>query len=127
METHGFECATPRRGRSLAWLARTMASRLFSDRDGANWRVWSTVPQDTRGCLPGFERGWLTFEHQVTGERRRFPSIPDGWEAVPDDKLLLWCRVAEPVRRAGAGKATAVSPTTAASAALPERSLTDFA
>lgn len=99
-----------------------MASRLFSDRDGAQWRVWSTVPQDTRSCLPGFERGWLTFEHQGTSARRRFPSIPDGWEAAPDDKLLLWCRVAEPVRSTRAAKAgsAAVSPPQGAGVPSPQ-------
>jgi hypothetical protein len=93
-----------------------MASRFFSDRDDAQWRVWSTVPQDGRGCLPGFERGWLTFEHQDTSERRRFTPIPDDWEEAPDDRLLLWCRVAQPVRAVRVGDATAgVSPPSDAS------------
>lgn len=77
---------------------RIMASRDFPDRDGARWRVWSTIPEDVRSCLPGFENGWLTFEQEASGERRRFVPIPDDWEQAAEERLLLWCRVAQPVR-----------------------------
>jgi hypothetical protein len=75
-----------------------MASRSFTDRSGAAWRVWSTVPQDTRGCLPGYEQGWLTFENEGTAERRRLAPIPDDWEEVSEERLILMCRVAEAPR-----------------------------
>ena len=77
-----------------------MASRHFTDRDGAQWRVWSTIPRDSRSCLPGFEQGWLTFEHDSSGERRRLAPIPAGWEAMADDRMLLLCRLAQPLRGA---------------------------
>src|SRR5688572_15874277 len=77
-----------------------MASRHFSDRDGAQWRVWSTIPRDSRSCLPGFEQGWLTFEQAATGERRRLAPIPAAWEGMTDDRMLLLCRVAQPLRGA---------------------------
>lgn len=75
-----------------------MASRSFTDRTGAQWRVWSTIPQDTRGCLPGFEQGWLTFEQSGSAERRRLAPIPDDWEAASEERLILMSRVAAPPR-----------------------------
>ena len=75
-----------------------MATRAFTDRDGDAWKVWETVPQDARGCLPAYARGWLTFERTGTGDRRRLAPIPDGWADVSEERLLLMCRVAEPVR-----------------------------
>ena len=76
----------------------TMATRAFTDRDGAAWRVWETIPRDARGCLPAFANGWLTFEHAASGDRRRLAPIPDGWGDASDERLILMCRVAEPGR-----------------------------
>lgn len=75
-----------------------MATRAFTDRNGDAWKVWDTVPQDARGCLPAYARGWLTFEHAITGDRRRLAPIPDGWAGASEERLLLMCRVAQPVR-----------------------------
>ena len=75
-----------------------MATRAFIDREGESWKVWETIPQDARGCLPSFAKGWLTFEHATRGERRRLAPIPEGWTDASDERLLLLCRVAEPVR-----------------------------
>ena len=75
-----------------------MATRAFTDRQGDGWKVWETVPQDARGCQPAYANGWLTFEHATRGDRRRLAPIPDGWADASEDRLLLMCRVAEPVR-----------------------------
>ena len=75
-----------------------MATRAFTDRQGDGWKVWETVPQDARGCLPAYAKGWLTFEHAERGDRRRLAPIPDGWADASDERLQLMCRVAEPVR-----------------------------
>jgi hypothetical protein len=75
-----------------------MATRAFTDRQGDGWKVWETIPQDARGCLPAFAKGWLTFEHATRGERRRLAPIPEGWADAGEERLMLMCRVAEPVR-----------------------------
>ena len=75
-----------------------MATRTFTDRQGDGWSVWKTIPNDPRGCLPNFANGWLTFEHEGGTERRRLAPIPDGWESASDERLVLWCRVAEVAR-----------------------------
>lgn len=75
-----------------------MATRAFTDRQGEGWKVWETIPQDARGCLPAFAKGWLTFEHATSGERRRLAPIPEGWTDASEERLLLLCRVAEPSR-----------------------------
>ena len=75
-----------------------MPTRTFTDRQGDRWSVWKTVPEDARGCLPSFAHGWLTFEREGGAERRRLVPIPEEWEAAPDERLLLWCLVAEPAR-----------------------------
>ena len=56
------------------------------------------MPQDARGCQPAFAKGWLTFEHEPSGERRRLAPVPDDWETVSVERLLLMSRVAEPVK-----------------------------
>ena len=78
-----------------------MATRAFTDRQGGGWKVWETIPQDARGCLPAFAKGWLTFEHATSGERRRLAPIPAGWTDASDERLLLMCRAAEPARVGG--------------------------
>ena len=75
-----------------------MATRAFTDREGGDWKVWETIPQDARGCLPAFAKGWLTFESASTGERRRLAPVPEGWADASEDRLILMCRVAEPGR-----------------------------
>ena len=75
-----------------------MPTRAFSDRQGQRWKVWETIPQDARGCLPAYAKGWLTFEHEGTGERRRLAPIPDAWMTADDERLQLLSRVAEPAR-----------------------------
>lgn len=75
-----------------------MATRAYTDREGDGWRVWETVPHDARGCQPAYAKGWLTFEHGASGDRRRLAPIPDGWADVSEERLHLMCRAAEPVR-----------------------------
>ena len=72
-----------------------MATRVFTDRLGDGWKVWETIPQDARGCLPAYAKGWLTFENSGNGERRRLAPIPEGWAEASEERLLLMCRVAE--------------------------------
>ena len=76
----------------------SMATRALTDRQGDCWKVWKTVPEDARGCQPGFAHGWLTFEHEPTSERRRLAPVPDDWETVSEERLLLMSRVAEAVK-----------------------------
>ena len=45
----------------------------------------------------GYEHGWLTFDSGV-GSKRIAP-IPDGWEGLPEDSLLVLWRRAEDAAR----------------------------
>jgi hypothetical protein len=78
-----------------------MALRGFSDREGKEWRVWSVVPGPSAAVTldEEFRGGWLCFERAAGGERRRLAmtQAPDGWEALPDERLDLLRRVATPV------------------------------
>ena len=74
-----------------------MASRNFVDSRGVSWRVWSTIPEQASVLTTQFAGGWLTFE----GEQglRRLAPIPSDWESVPENRLELYCRVADEVPR----------------------------
>ena len=77
-----------------------MPLRTFTDRDGAEWRVWSVVPEPHAALTLDreFRAGWLAFEQMEDGERRRLAltDVPSGWEALPDERLDLLRRVATP-------------------------------
>jgi len=75
-----------------------MASRDFEDASGMSWRVWNTVPISGAVITPGFEKGWLTFESS-SGALRRLAPIPEGWEHLPDDRLVILLRNANGVPR----------------------------
>jgi hypothetical protein len=65
-----------------------MPSRNFADPSGMNWHVWNTVPISGAVINPGFERGWLTFESEL-GALRRLAPVPEGWEDLPVERLVL--------------------------------------
>jgi len=65
-----------------------MPSRNFADSSGVNWQVWNTVPITGAVINPGFEKGWLTFESDA-GVLRRLAPVPDGWDDLPTQQLLL--------------------------------------
>jgi hypothetical protein len=75
-----------------------MALRVFSTREGDEWRVWSVVPAANAAATldDEFRGGWLCFEQVNGGERRRLPltQAPAGWDVLPDDRLDLLRRVA---------------------------------
>lgn len=73
-----------------------MAIRLFTDTQGVEWRVWSTVPSNAGSVAPELREGWLSFDSG--SQRRRVGPIPPGWETVSDERLELLCRVATPTR-----------------------------
>ena len=69
-----------------------MSSRAFRDRNGVEWRVWSTIPSNPHTLGGEFGQGWLTFESEVG--RRRLAPIPAGWEDAPDSRLELYRQAA---------------------------------
>ena len=88
-----------------------MAHRQFSDATGVTWDVYDVV------ALPGFgrpgepqvaphsevfraARTWLIFE--TAAEKRRLPTIPDGWEQAPLDELRRLLSLAKKVGASGA-------------------------
>ena len=73
-----------------------MAIRIFSDSQGVEWRVWSTVPSNVGAVAPDLRAGWLSFDSG--SERRRVSPIPAGWEEASDERLELFCRIATPTR-----------------------------
>ena len=74
-----------------------MASRNFVDSRGVEWRAWSTVPEGSTVLSSDYAQGWLTFES--ADALRRLVPIPPGWDAVPDERLELFCRLAAEVPR----------------------------
>jgi hypothetical protein len=75
-----------------------MALRVFTTREGDEWRVWSVVPAANAAATleEDFRGGWLCFEQVDGGERRRLTltEAPAGWDALPDERLDLLRRVA---------------------------------
>jgi len=69
---------------------RHVALRIFTDRDGQQWRVWSVRPTVSGHSLrPAFREGWLCFE-RLDGWCRCRLSVehaPDDWDSLPDDRL----------------------------------------
>lgn len=78
-----------------------MALRVFSTREGEQWRVWSVIPATNAAVTldEAFRGGWLCFEELNSGERRRLAltEAPAAWDALPDERLDLLRRVAAPV------------------------------
>ncbi len=82
-------------------------------RDDREWTVWDVLPTfDARLRMSGeaadlLVQGWLVFECDV--EKRRLGPIPEGWDALPDDALVLLLASAVPVPRR-TGDAAGPSP-----------------
>ncbi len=72
-----------------------MTVRTFVARDGAAWSVRRI--QSTEDGVPGTPREWLAFQDAAGTQRRRLFEIPPDWSELPDDRLHLLCRMAEPV------------------------------
>ena len=73
-----------------------MAIRTYQAADGTTWTVW--LVQTTLGTMPGAPTEWLAFQNADGTERRRLLEIPGGWDKLPDERLDLLRRVAEPVK-----------------------------
>ena len=76
-----------------------MALRIYNDGNGAEWRVWPVTPSTGAETLgPSYQRGWLCFERTDGTLRRRLSlmQVPPAWEALPDERLEVLCRQAEP-------------------------------
>lgn len=76
-----------------------MALRIFADTDGQPWRVWSVQPSVSGIAVrPTFQEGWLCFERLEGGDRCRLAATeaPDGWAELPDERLDLLRRMANP-------------------------------
>jgi len=57
--------------------------------DGEEWIVYDVRPLGPIRREPALAAGWLCFEGGLN--RRRFFSIPEGWERLPDVQLVgLW-------------------------------------
>lgn len=77
-----------------------MSSREYVDSSGRVWRVWSTVPNESRVLAASHAGGWLTFECDDCV--RRFAPIPRDWESLRPQQLEYLCLCAtETTRRMG--------------------------
>jgi hypothetical protein len=74
-----------------------MALRTFVASDGRTWTAW-LVQASGIASVPGAPTEWLAFQNEDGSERRRLLEIPEGWENLPDDRLDLVRRIAEPVK-----------------------------
>jgi hypothetical protein len=89
----------------------TMGLIDFADSEGIRWRVWHVETPPSRAHLmdPQYRNGWLVFEREDGGERRRLNQVPDDWMALSHERLSLLCRVAVPVV-GGKGPVTGPQP-----------------
>lgn len=79
-----------------------MALVVFTDARGERWRAWNIDPESLRQASflgEEFRTGWLCFESESSGERRRLAEVPENWETLPPDRLDLLCRSATIVTR----------------------------
>ncbi len=74
-----------------------MALRTFVASDGSNWTAWLVQTRGLAG-VPGAPTEWLAFQNEDGTERRRLIEVPQNWDKLPDDRLDLARRMAEPVR-----------------------------
>lgn len=86
---------------------RWMPLRVYKDRDGQDWRVWTVTPGGAGAPMleASYRDGWLCFERLDGTDRRRLSlsDVPAAWETLPEERIDLLRRVAEPAgRRSGA-------------------------
>lgn len=77
-----------------------MTLRVYRDPDGGEWRVWRVVPDSAGFSTLGenYREGWLCFERSDGTDRRRLSmrNVPADWDTLPDGRLDLLQRGAEP-------------------------------
>lgn len=73
-----------------------MALRTFLADDGSQWTVWS-IRKGSAATLVAAPAEWLAFQNEDCTERRRLFDVPSGWDELPDERLDLLRRAAEPV------------------------------
>ena len=79
-----------------------MALVIFTDSKGERWRAWNIVPDSVRQASflgEEFKTGWLCFESEISGERRRLADVPEDWHTLPHERLDLLCKLATLVTR----------------------------
>jgi hypothetical protein len=67
-----------------------LALRVFTDRDGCDWQVWSVDPSAGHmGVRVDLREGWLCFERVGGGDRCRLAltEAPPAWEQMPAHAL----------------------------------------
>jgi hypothetical protein len=71
----------------------------FNDSAGIRWRVWQVETPAARAHLmePSYRSGWLVFEREDGGERRRLQQVPDDWTTFTSERLAQLCDAATPV------------------------------
>jgi hypothetical protein len=83
---------------------------MFNDAQGVRWRVWHVETPSSRAHLmnESFRNGWLVFEREDGGERRRLSQVPDDWASLPSARLVRLCEVATLVRPTPTGPQSAI-------------------
>jgi len=80
-----------------------MALRAYSDATGGAWQVWCVVPDAASASTlaDAYRDGWLCFERVDGSDRCRLSmsQAPTAWEELPDDRLDMLRRMAEPAMR----------------------------
>jgi hypothetical protein len=74
-----------------------MSLRSFVSRDGSTWSVWR-IDSASAAVVPGTPSEWLCFQDTDSTERRRLFEYPDNWADLPDERLDLLRKMAEPVK-----------------------------
>lgn len=87
-----------------------MALVTFTDSKGVRWHAWdiaggnfSAVQSTYLGAQ--YRQGWLCFETEDGGERRRLANFPEDWTSLAPARLEQLCAVANPVTTRAASRA----------------------
>ena len=72
-----------------------MSIRTFRARNGTIWTV-RRIESTATVIVPGAPREWLSFQDESGSDRRRIFNVPPDWEELPDERLDLLRRYAEP-------------------------------
>ena len=90
-------CATTGVAGTTNAIARGMSIRTFRARNGTIWSV-RRIESTATVSVPGAPREWLAFQDESGTDRRRIFNVPPNWEDLPDERLDLLRRYAEPSR-----------------------------